>query len=55
MDLLHSNGRLLNVRGEPVVNNVGLAALTLLVAESDPANKETMIRLIMNMLAKENE
>jgi len=29
------------------------AALTLLVAESDPANKETMIRLIMNMLADE--
>lgn len=29
------------------------AALTLLVAESDPANKETMIRLIMNMLARE--
>ncbi|WP_227368952.1 hypothetical protein [Halomonas sp. M20] len=25
--------------------------LTLLVAESDSANKETMIRLIMNMLA----
>jgi len=23
-----------------------------LVAESDPANKETMIRLIMNMLAE---
>ncbi|WP_280570926.1 hypothetical protein [Chromohalobacter sp. 296-RDG] len=34
-----------------VINDVGLAALTLLVAESDPANKETMIRLIMNMLA----
>ncbi|EWH03040.1 hypothetical protein Q427_05455 [Halomonas sp. BC04] len=26
-------------------------ALTLLIAESDPANKETMIRLIMNMLS----
>jgi hypothetical protein len=30
----------------------GLAALTLLVAESDPANKATMIRLAMNMLAR---
>lgn len=29
----------------------GLAALTLLVAESDPKQKETLIRLIMNMLA----
>ncbi|EWH03044.1 hypothetical protein Q427_05475 [Halomonas sp. BC04] len=35
-----------------VVNDVGLAALTLLIAESDPSNKETMIRLIMNMLAR---
>ncbi len=33
----------------------GLAALTLLVAESDPANKDTMIRLIMNMLAGKGE
>ncbi|GGY73170.1 RhuM family protein [Marinobacter zhanjiangensis] len=54
VDFLHRNGRLLNARGEPVVNDVGLAALTLLVAESEPANKETMVRLIMNMLAKED-
>ncbi len=32
-----------------------LAALTLLVAESDADNKETMIRLNMNMLAHETE
>ncbi len=51
VDFLHRNGRLLSLAGEPVINDVGLAALTLLVAESDPANKETMIRLIMNMLA----
>jgi len=53
VDFLYRNGRLLNAAGEPVINDVGLAALTLLVAESDPANKETMIRLIMNMLAAE--
>jgi prophage maintenance system killer protein len=53
VDFLHRNGRLLSATGEPVINDVGLAALTLLVAESDPANKETMIRLIMNMLAKD--
>lgn len=51
VDFLHRNDRLLSSTGEPVINDVGLAALTLLVAESDPANKETMIRLIMNMLA----
>lgn len=53
VDFLHRNGRLLSATGEPVINDVGLAALTLLVAESDPANKETMIRLIMNMLAND--
>ena len=31
-----------------------LAALALLVAESDPTQKETLIRLIMNMLAQQN-
>ncbi|MFW3616901.1 RhuM family protein [Billgrantia antri] len=52
VDFLYRNDRLLNEHGEVVVNDVGLAALTLLIAESDPANKETMIRLIMNMLAR---
>jgi prophage maintenance system killer protein len=52
VDFLHRNGRLLDSNtGEPVINDIGLAALTLLVAESDPANKDTMIRLVMNMLA----
>ncbi|WP_412852007.1 RhuM family protein [Ectothiorhodospira shaposhnikovii] len=55
VDFLHRNGRLLNAAGEPVINDVGLAALTLLVAESDAAHKETMIRLIMNMLAGARE
>lgn len=54
VDFLNRNGRLLNDQGEQVVNDIGLAALTFLVAESAPANKEVMIRLIMNMLAREN-
>jgi len=45
--------RLLNDVGRPVVNDAGLAALTLLVAESAADQKETLIYLIMNMLAKE--
>ncbi len=53
VDFLCRNARFFNTVGEPVINDVGLAALTLLVAESDPANKETMIRLIMNMLVTE--
>lgn len=33
------------------MNDTGLAALTLLVARSDPRQKDTLIRLIINMLA----
>lgn len=52
VDFLHRNGRLLNVQGHPVINDTGLAALALLVAESDPAQKEVLIRLVMHMLAR---
>lgn len=50
VDFLHRNGRLFGPDGNPVINDVGLAALALLIAESDPAQKETLIRLVMNML-----
>ena len=51
VDFLNRNGRLLDNSGQPVINDIGLAALALLVAESNPVQKETMIRLIMNMLS----
>ncbi|MGV6817636.1 MAG: RhuM family protein [Thiotrichales bacterium] len=51
VDFLHRNNRLLDEQRQPIINDTGLAALTLLVAESDPKQKKTMIRLIMNMLA----
>jgi prophage maintenance system killer protein len=47
---LHRNGRLVR-GGEAVINDVGLAALALLLAESRPADKDLMVRLVMNMLA----
>ncbi len=50
VDFLHRNGRLLNSDGQPVFNDTGLAALTLLVAESAANQKETLIKLIMNLL-----
>ncbi len=50
VDFLHRNDRLFR-NNEPVINDVGLAALALLVAESDPKNKDVLIHLIMNMLA----
>ncbi|CUB05975.1 RhuM family protein [Tepidiphilus thermophilus] len=50
VEFLARNGRLLR-DGMPVINDVGLAALALLIAESDAKNKDVMIRLIENMLA----
>ncbi|MCP5337246.1 MAG: virulence protein RhuM/Fic/DOC family protein [Pseudomonadales bacterium] len=49
---LHRNGHLIR-NGEAVINDVGLAALALLVAESEPKDKDVMIRLVMNMLAEQ--
>ncbi|OIQ77331.1 toxin Doc [mine drainage metagenome] len=50
VDFLHRNNRLVDTAGHPVINDVGLAALTLLVAESDPKDKDILIRLIMHMI-----
>ena len=51
VDFLNKNHRLLGIDGQVVINDIGLAALTLLVAESKSENKEIMIKLIINMLA----
>lgn len=48
---VHFNQRLFDKNGEVVINDTGLAALTLLVAESDPKQKDILIKLIMNMLS----
>jgi prophage maintenance system killer protein len=49
VDFLNRNNALVR-EGQPIINDIGLAALALLVAESAPTQKETMIRLIENML-----
>lgn len=51
VDFLNHNHRLLDRNGHPVINEIGLAALALLIAESDPKQKDTMIQLVMHMLA----
>lgn len=51
VDFLHRNHALLR-NDKPIINDIGLAALTLLVAESAANQKDTMIRLIENMLAR---
>lgn len=50
VDFLHKNGRLFNQHNQPIINDTGLAALTLLVAESDPKQKDVLIKLIIHML-----
>lgn len=50
---LEQNRALMRADGTPKLNDVGMAALALLVAESAPNSKETVIRLVMNMLADE--
>lgn len=50
-DFLSRSRRLAGRDGRFVLDDMGLAALTLLVAESVPAQEETPIRLIMNMLS----
>lgn len=52
VDFLNRNKRLFNEHYQAVINDTGLAAITLLVAESDPQEKQTLIRLIENLLAK---
>ncbi len=49
VDFLNRNNALMR-DGQPIINDIGLAALALLVAESAPMQKDTMICLIENML-----
>ncbi|OOS24514.1 hypothetical protein B0681_06880 [Moraxella porci DSM 25326] len=52
VDFLHRNGRLLTADNTPIINDTGLTALALLIAESHPDNKETLIKLVVHMLQK---
>ena len=47
---LHKNGILHKPNGEPKINDNALASVALLVAQSDPSQKDIIIKLVMNML-----
>jgi prophage maintenance system killer protein len=51
VSFLDRNGALRATGGEPRINDIGLTALALLVAESAAQDKEVVIRLVMNLLA----
>jgi len=47
---LHKNNILHKPDGEPKINDNALASIALLVAQSDPSQKDIIIKLVMNML-----
>lgn len=49
---LRENGHLEDATGQVKINDNALVALALLIAESEPRNKELMIRLVMNLLVE---
>lgn len=49
---LIQNDFLYNKKGERKVNDVALAALALLIAESKPHDKEVIVRLVINLINK---
>jgi prophage maintenance system killer protein len=53
LDYLRRNGLLLCADGSPVLADNAMVALALLVAESVPAHKDLMIRLILNLIGDE--
>lgn len=50
LDYLRRNGLLLRADGEPRLADNAMVALALLIAESEPAQKDLMIRLVLNLL-----
>ncbi|WP_448007029.1 hypothetical protein [Agromyces bauzanensis] len=53
MPFLSNNGALHDHRGLPRISNNALAAITLMVAMSDPREKELMVALLMRMFTEE--
>ena len=49
LEFLNKNKHLI-IDGKQIISNSALVAITLLIAESRPEEKETMVRLVMNFL-----
>lgn len=50
ISFLQVNGILLRANGEKKINDNTLVALALLIAESDPKEKDVMVALVTNLL-----
>jgi len=53
LEYLRRNDALLGAGGEPRFSDTALVALALLVAESAPAHKNLVIRLVLNLLSED--
>lgn len=51
LEFLNKNNHLI-IESTPIISNSALVAITLMIAESRPEEKETMISLVMNFLSK---
>ena len=49
LEFLNKNKHLI-IDGKQIISNSALVAITLMIAESRPEEKETMVRLVMNFL-----
>lgn len=49
---LSRNGILMDAAGSPHISNNALAAITLLIAMSDPKEKDLMVALVVRMLSE---
>lgn len=53
LEYLRRNGLLLLASGEPRLADTAIVAIALLIAESDPVQKDLMIRLVLSLLEDE--
>lgn len=53
LEFLNKNHHLI-INGKQVISDSALVAITLMIAESRPEEKETMVKLVMNFLSKQN-
>ena len=51
LEFLNKNHHLI-IDGRQIISNSALVAITLMIAESKPEEKETMVKLVMNFLSK---
>lgn len=51
---LDRNGILFNSKGNKIIDDNALVALTILIAVSDPEEKDTLIKVIVNLLSKKD-